>query len=241
MEIMKKIAARARDVYGQPVPAIAFLGDSVTQGCFEVFLREGKSQTIFEQEYAYSTYVSEILRTLFPNVPVCVINAGISGDNAASGEVRLERDVLRFRPDLTVVCFGLNDCGQGPEYAAAYGQSLENIFRKLQEGGSEVIYMTPNMMNTRMDRDALKEPVLLQLAERCMKIQAEGVLDAYIEEGKRAACRCGVPVCDVYAKWKALHRQGADTTGLLANRMNHPSRKMNWIFAWSLVETMWGE
>ena len=109
MEIMKKIAARARDVYGQPVPAIAFLGDSVTQGCFEVFLREGKSQTIFEQEYAYSTYVSEILRTLFPNVPVCVINAGISGDNAASGEVRLERDVLRFRPDLTVVCFGLND------------------------------------------------------------------------------------------------------------------------------------
>ena len=104
-----------------------------------------------------------------------------------------------------------------------------------------MIYMTPNMMNTRVDRDALKEPVLLQLAERCMKIQAEGVLDAYIEEGKRAACRCGVPVCDVYAKWKALHRQGADTTGLLANRMNHPSRKMNWIFAWSLVETMWGE
>lgn len=238
MKIMNKIAAKAQDLYGQPIPAIAFLGDSVTQGCFEIFLQEGNCQTVFEQEHAYSTYVSEILRTLFPNVPVGIINAGISGDNAANGAERVERDVLRFRPDLTVVCFGLNDCGQGPEYAAAYGRSMENIFRKLQEGGSEVIYMTPNMMNTRVDRDTIKEPVLLQIAEYSGKTQTEGVLDAYIAEGKRAAGECGVPVCDVYEKWKALHRCGADITGLLANRINHPSRKMNWLFAWSLVETM---
>ena len=238
MEIMRKIAAKAQDLYGRPVPAIAFLGDSVTQGCFEIFLQEGNCQTVFEQEHAYSTYVSEILRTLFPNVPVCIINAGISGDSAANGADRLERDVLRFRPDLTVVCFGLNDCVRGPEYAEEYGQSLRCIFRKLLESGSEVIYMTPNMMNTCVDRDHIKEPILIDMAEYCMKMQTEGVVDAYLEQGKQAAEEYGVPVCDVYEKWKTLNRCGADITGLLANRINHPSRKMNWLFAWSLVETM---
>ncbi len=241
MEIMRKIAAKAQDLYGLPVPAIAFLGDSVTQGCFEVFLQEGNCQTVFEQEHAYSTYVSEILKTLFPGAPVCIINAGISGDNAANGANRLERDVLRFRPDLTVVCFGLNDCGRGLEYAEEYGQSLRHIFRKLLESGSEVIYMTPNMMNTCVDRDHIKEPLLLRIAEYSMKTQLEGVLDAYIGEGKRAAEEYGVPVCDVYEKWKTLYHCGADVTGLLANHINHPSRKMNWLFAWSLAETMLGE
>ena len=45
-------------------------------------------------------------------------------------------------------------------------------------------------------------------------------------------------VCDCYAKWKLLSQNGVDTTALLANGINHPSREMAWMFAYSLLETM---
>lgn len=48
----------------------------------------------------------------------------------------------------------------------------------------------------------------------------------------------GVPVCDVYARWKSLYSYGADITELLANYINHPIREMNRLSAYLLVETM---
>ena len=45
-------------------------------------------------------------------------------------------------------------------------------------------------------------------------------------------------MCDCYAKWKLLSQNGVDTTALLANGINHPSREMAWMFAYSLLETM---
>ena len=47
-----------------------------------------------------------------------------------------------------------------------------------------------------------------------------------------------IAVCDCYAKWKKLYDGGVDITELLANKINHPTREMNWLFAYSLVETM---
>jgi lysophospholipase L1-like esterase len=38
-----------------------------------------------------------------------VINSGVSGDTAAGALERIDRDVLRFAPDLVIIAFGLND------------------------------------------------------------------------------------------------------------------------------------
>ena len=43
----------------------------------------------------------------------------------------------------------------------------------------------------------------------------------------------GVPVCDCYSQWKALSKT-QDTTMLLANRINHPTKEMHQLFADSL-------
>ena len=48
----------------------------------------------------------------------------------------------------------------------------------------------------------------------------------------------GITVCDCYKKWKRLDECGIDVTELMANKINHPSRDMNWLFAYSLVETI---
>ena len=80
---------------------LAFLGDSVTQGCFELYKNEkGKICTVTKPDHAFSQLLLARLRALYPAVPFRVVNAGISGDRAPNGAKRLARDVLSHRPDL---------------------------------------------------------------------------------------------------------------------------------------------
>ena len=172
-----------------------------------------------------------------PSVPVNITNAGVSGGNALHGLNRLERDVLSHRPDLTVVCFGLNDCGGEASGLKAYVDALEQIFIRLEEAQSEIIFMTPNMMATNISCH-LTDDLLRSIAEGTCKRQNEGVVEMYLNAAEELCCRRGITVCDCYAKWKTLSCCGVNVTELLANKINHPSREMNWLFAVSLVETM---
>ena len=238
MKIMKLLAEKAELRGEVPSPVIAFLGDSITQGCFGVLLnQDGNVDTEFDQNSAYSSYIGKMLALLYPDAPVYILNADVSGDNSVNGNKRLERDVLRFRPDLTVVCFGLNDSCGGVSCVEEYTEALKSIFTRLKESGSEVIFMTPNMMNTYVS-NCLKEPQLAEVAERTQMVQNDGILSSFLEAAKSTARDCGVSVCDVYSKWEKMQECGVDTTALLANLINHPNRQMNWLFAYSLVETM---
>ena len=238
MDIMKKIAAKARDNMNAEGVTIAFLGDSVTQGCFEIYkINETDVETVFDKNSAYHSYLSKILAVLYPSVPVNIINAGVSGGSAPHGLGRLERDVLCHKPDLTVVCFGLNDTCRGIDNVSIYTDALDGIFAQLKASGSEVIFMTPNMMNTEISCH-IKDASILETATITKGYQMDGTLEAYLEAAKKICKQHGILVCDCYAKWKALYENGADVTELLANKINHPTREMNWLFAVSLIETM---
>ena len=238
MRIMEKFAARAADNSGQASVTLAFLGDSVTQGCFELLPREDAGFiNCHDRQNVYHTYLQQILSLLYPCVPVNVINAGVAGKNARHGLERLDRDVLAYKPDVTVVCFGLNDCGDGEMGLDQYISSLGQIFDRLTAAGSEIIFMTPNMMATHVS-PLLREPLFRAIAEKTAARQISGILDRYLEEAK-ALCRSrDIPVCDCYEKWKLLQKNGVDTTELLANKINHPARQLHWLFAAALVETM---
>lgn len=103
--------------------------------------------------------------------------------------------------------------------------------------GSEVIFMTPNMMCTSVSENLLDEN-LKRTAESCRKREEEGGLALYVETAKKACGKHGVTVCDCYAKWRKLYENGANITELLSNKINHPTREMHWLFAVSLIETM---
>ncbi len=238
MKVIEKIIAKAKNLRNAPIPVIAFLGDSVTQGCFDVYLRnDGGVATFFEEENAYHQRLAKFLRVLFPSVPVTVINAGISGDSAAGGLARLSRDILPFSPDLTVVSFGLNDSGGGIEKLPDYKKALIAIFNTLKENGSEVIFLTENMMNTEVSCH-IREDELRRLAEIFKERQDGGILDAYFETAKEAAAECGVPVCDVYGKWKRMAEVGVDTTALLSNHLNHPIKELHDLPAFMLADML---
>ena len=217
---------------------ICFLGDSVTQGCFELFLKQnGEIETHYDQRSTYHSYVARILSSLYPSLPVNIINAGISGGNAPHGALRLEKDVLKYHPDLCVVCFGLNDVMNGMDGLSAYTKALTDIFVALKNAGIETIFMTPNMMNTEISVH-LERETPRKVAKETMTAQMEGIMDAYINAAIEVCEKNGVVICDCYSRWKKLSDAGVNTTNLLANHINHPTREMNWLFAVSLIETM---
>lgn len=240
MKIIDKIIAKAKDIKAAPPVTIAFIGDSVTQGCFEIYNKSnGDIETVYDKNNAYHAHLSRILATLYPSVPINIINAGISGGKAPQGLERLDRDVISYHPDLVVVCFGLNDSTKGMEMLTNYIDALDEIFKKLNASGIETIFMTPNMMCTEVSC-FITEPNQIETAQKVMTTQNDAILEAYLESAKEIAKQNGVTVCDCYKKWKTLYKCGVDVTELLANKINHPTREMNYLFAISLLETMMG-
>ena len=236
MNIIEKIKAKQNDMQANPAVTIAFLGDSVTHGSFEPKRTATNCiSPVYSSTHAYSTHLQELLHFLYPSVQINIINSGICGDNAVRGAERLERDVLRYQPDLAVISYGLNDCTRGLENISDYTTALADMFNSLQKAGVETIFMTENMMNTYVEF-SMQDPLLVQVAQELIPLEKDGILKAYFEAAKDVAAQHGVKVCDCYAKWRTLYEAGVDVTRLLT--INHPVREMTWLFAYSLLETL---
>ncbi len=238
MKIMELFQKKSQDLQGAQPVTLAFLGDSVTQGCFEVYENDsGNLEPIFDVASAYHSYLKQLLTMLYPSVPINIINAGISGDGAPGGLKRLERDVLKYHPDFTVVCFGLNDCGKGVGNMKEYTDALSGIFSELKKAEIETVFMTPNMMNTKISCH-LKEAGLREVAKTTMELQKHGVLEHYLDQARKVCSQYQIPICDCYLDWIKMDEMGIDITNHLSNYINHPTRQMNWLFSIRLLEKM---
>lgn len=206
-----------------PITITAF-GDSITHGAL--------ATDEFNYETVYWNLLRQKILSVRNYVPINVINAGIGGITAKRSLGRIESQVLCHHPDLVIVCFGLNDVNGSLE---EYLSSLKTIFMRCKENGAEVIFMTPNMLNTYVAEDT-EEP-LRNYACVTAKMQNEGKMDLYIESAVRTAIDCGIKVCDCYSKWKELSKT-EDITMLLTNRINHPKAQMHHLFADMLFDTI---
>ena len=213
------------------IPTVAFLGDSLTHGCFES--REGMPG-ICDTEHAYPALFKKKCSMIRPFNPINIINAGVGGQTAAQGLARIERDVIDKKPDLVVVCFGLNDALYEEEI---YYESLNAIFRRLREANLETVFMTQSMLNKYISKE-LQPGELLDFAHTTMEIQLSGKIDRMLDRAIEIANECGVLVADCHKKWKRLEALGADTTDYLVNHINHPNRQMHWLFADTLFDTV---
>ena len=207
---------------------IAFLGDSITEGCFELIKKEDDSiEIVRDVEFGYPVLLKQRIETKLPQYQIEIINAGISGNTSGDGLKRVEDEVIKAEPNLVVVCFGLNDaCLRQPEQYAA---NMDKIFSALRGAGLPVVFMTPNMMNTYVHEKVL--PELLKTAADCCNCQNDGSMDLLIRRGVETAEKHGCVVCDCYGMWKRMAESGIDTTELLCNYINHPTRQLHRLFA----------
>lgn len=209
-----------------PINIVAF-GDSVTHGCV------GVGEVNYDTVY-FNRLKNKIL-DVSNFIPVNVINAGISGITAEMSVCRIESQVMCHNPDLVIVCFGLNDVNGSLD---TYLNSLKTIFEKCKTYETDVIFMTPNMLNTYVADDTDEE--LKGYAKVTAEIQNNGKMDLYMNEAVSLAKSMNIKVCDCYSKWKKLS-ETQDTTMLLANRINHPTKEMHELFAKSLFDVIFAD
>ena len=102
---------------------VVFYGDSITQ------------------DGAYARFVEEYVRTRFPRWDIRFHNAGVGGDTVKGGgagpiDVRLERDVIAFKPTVVTIMLGMNDGGYkpfDPMTLATFGEGYRAIVARLQQ------------------------------------------------------------------------------------------------------------
>lgn len=210
---------------------IVFFGDSVTEGCFELFPTSYGFDTVRRPEKAYASLTACALKEKYGE-NIIAVNAGRSGDSSKNGLERIERDVLSHKPDIVTVAFGLNDVFR-PEY---FEKNINEILEKVTASGAKAVLITPNMMNTYIHAET--PPSAMKVAQKTMAAQTDGTLDRIYLQSLSAAGCFGAKVCDVYLFWKNLYSQGVDTTELLINRINHPCEKMHIKTAEMLLRTI---
>lgn len=256
MNIIRKIKS------GENVK-IAFLGDSITQGCFE---GDPKPE---DEKYVYHSRVIEKLKAEYPQMKCEKINAGIGGNTAGMGLYRLEVDVLSRKPDFCVVCFGLNDTafcalnkitlmlpfakdmlvkmGASMDSKAlellkkgkakdAYTYSLEQILVRLKDAGIETLLLLPNRM-CKVPMSDKKDPYFF-LSEINSRMVNNGKMDGMIEAARSVAAKYQVPIADGYARWIELENKGIIGPESYVNGINHPSRELHAELAEILYQEM---
>lgn len=195
-----------------------------------VFLTSGAAKVL--QERGFGEHIGVTVRDY---IPVNMINAGIGGTTAKSLLSRIKDQVLSHNPDLVIVCFGLNDINGSLE---DYTNSLKTIFEECKRKGADVIFMTPNTLNSYVAKDT--DESLRHYASVTAEMQNNGKMDKYIQSAVELAFKSGIKVCDCYSAWKKLSKT-QDTTMLLANRINHPKSEMHELFAEMLFETIFDD
>ena len=209
-----------------PINIVAF-GDSVTHGAFE--------SGAIDYESVYHNVLAKMILERRNYVPVNVINAGIGGITAKRSVGRLEAQVLCHDPDLVIVAFGLNDVnGSLEDYLA----SLKAIFLPCLERNIETVFLTPNMLNTYVAEGTAE--IYFEYAHKTADMQNGGRMDEYMAAAKDLALSLGVKVADCYSMWKELSKT-TDTTALLANHINHPTREMHKLFAKSIFDIIFAD
>lgn len=238
MQILKKISKRNQNP-GQNKPVvIAFIGDSVTHGAFEVSLDEkGKRDVVYDVEHAYPHRLKSMLDQMYPAAAVSILNCGVAGECSYNGESRFERDVLAHKPDLIVIAFALNDSINKDQEVGLerYRKAMASMLSKSKAVGIECIVLTPNHMCSYVP-SSLKGTPFEEIASLCANTQSQGILAAYVQAARETAQIYHVPVADAYQYWEQMAVNGVDTTALLTNHINHPSREAHGIFVQKLME-----
>ena len=130
----------------------------------ETFLLEGGETIVFfgdsiTQNGGYVNYFEAYLLTRFPDKTFRVINHGISSETISGTSEedhqprrpwalpRFTRDIVKWKPDVVIACFGMNDGNYHPFDEIRfkkYQQGIRTLIKRTkQETNAKLILMTP--------------------------------------------------------------------------------------------------
>ncbi len=108
--------------------SVVFYGDSITD------------------QRLYTVYVETYVLTRFPQLAATFVHSGWGGDRVSGGgggpiDVRLQRDVIPYRPQVMTIMLGMNDGGYHPfdeETFGKYTQGYQHIVESVQKAFPQI-------------------------------------------------------------------------------------------------------
>ncbi len=182
----------------------------------------------------YSTFVEEYVLTRFPTWKVQWTQSGVGGDKVSGGaegpiDLRIQRDILPYRPSVVTVMLGMNDGYYRPPNTAVqktYQDGYRSMVDTILSGapGAKLTLIGPSPY------DDITYPTK----------HYNEVMQAYSEFDRKEADRthqsfvdCNAPVVDVLQKVKAAHPDLASR--LIPDRV-HPREGVHWVMAAAILK-----
>jgi len=185
--------------HGEYMTFVAY-GDSITAGG-----EATEPGLVFWERWVDS------LRQKYPQAAIRSQNGATGGDSTVQGIRRLEEKVLRQKPDLVLLAFGMNDHNIGSVPLKTFADNLRSMIDRIRrECGSEIVLCSAFPPNPKWHHSSHQMERYAAVTE---------------EVAKEKQCA----FADVYRRWMtfAAKKKPED---MLANNINHPNDFGHWIY-----------
>ena len=209
----------ASDFYLKDGDTVVFYGDSITD------------------RRLYSVFTETFAITRFPKLHLRFVHSGWAGDRVSGGfggpvDLRLNRDVIAYKPTVVTILLGMNDAEYGPfdeERLQQFATGYEHIVRRLKSAlpGVRITLLEPSTYD-----DVTRAP------------RFEGGYNAVLRRYRRAirdlARRENLTVADLNTPVVSLLEMAKDVDGEEARRLIpdrvHPSEGVHLLMAEALLK-----
>ena len=237
---MKDIAKFAAVCAGMLFPALAYAAEQAgaPPAASDFAIHDGDRVVLYgdsiTDQRLYSTFIEEYVLTRFPTWKVQWTQSGVGGDKVSGGaegpiDLRIQRDVLPYKPNIVTIMLGMND---------GYYRPPNPAIQKTYEDGYR------SMVDTMLSSDpgvrlTLIGPSPYDDVTQPTKHYNE-VMQAYSQFDKSEADRThqgfldlNAPVVDVLEKVKASHSELVSR--LIPDRV-HPGEGVHWVMAAAILK-----
>ncbi len=199
---------------------VTFYGDSITE------------------QREYTEDVEEYVLTRYPGWQVHFHNAGVGGDKVSGGwagpiNLRLDRDVFAWHPDVITIMLGMNDFYYRPDEAGIYSTFTEGYTRLV----ASIQHNNPSVRITLIQPspydDVTREPTFPGGGNGVL-LKYSAFLAQLAEERHTKIADFNAPVVAALKKINAESPQLAQQ--ILPDRV-HPQQGGHWIMAESLLKS----
>lgn len=199
---------------------VAICGDSITE------------------QKTYSAYIEEYLLACQPAPKLQASQFGWGGETSWDFLDRMENDVLRFKPSVATLCYGMNDGDYSktkPDRLEQFTNALDGIVKKFKAAGvREIVVGSPGAVDTTSFKGALFRPSTPD--------EYNATLADFSEAAQKVARKHGVtfadlqgPMLEVMAKLKAKY---GDNYLLVGDDGIHPKEAGHLVMAYAFLKAL---
>jgi lysophospholipase L1-like esterase len=203
----------------------------------EFMLKQGDRVVFFGDSITefgnYTNPVESYLTLRYPELKLTFFNAGWAGDRTDGALYRLERDVLKLKPTLVTLCFGMND-GYYMKAEASIGDlyvaNLTQLVQKIRASGARVAMLSVGIVDEEGEKNSWMKDI---------NYNASG-LEMIRKRAMDFAKKQNIPIVDIHSLMSEVtaKARAADKDFSMHPDGIHPDEGGGMIMAYALLKSL---